>query len=409
MKPLRFAVIGIGGYSSVHIRAIEWLEELGLTKLTSVIALEDERKNKPDFVKFLLDKNITLYKTIDHFFEEGTNSADVLTVPIGIHQHVPVSILALRKGLDVYCEKPIAAKVQEVDNLILEKEKTARKIVIGFQHIYSNSIQQLKKRICDGRLGKVEYISAVCGWPRSMQYYERNDWAGKLSLKGRWILDTPANNAHAHYLMNMLYLSSSDPQKSAIPVELKAELYRANFIASSDLLQMKFKTDYDTKCFLIFAHCNCKELGPIMKIRCENGEVTWQSENGTTIIHYNNRKIERFDNLIRKNWRYDGFKDIVDSIRKNTEPLCTPQLARTHTVAINAMHKSCPEIIQINDKYIVEIEDDEMFPPETKGNFRKVANLDEYIIEACDKDVFFSNLNIPWTKNVRSKLINTQE
>lgn len=409
MRPLRFTVIGITGYSSVHLKAIDWLKKAGLATLSGVIVSPAEHKIKPDLVKYFFDHNISIYKSIDHFFEQGTHGGDILTVATGIHQHVPVCIRAMETGLHVYCEKPIGATVSEVDELIRTKEKTGKKILIGFQHIYSNSVLQLKKRICDGRLGKVGSISIMCGWPRSKQYYERNQWAGKLKLKNSWVLDSPANNAHGHFLFNMLYLSSSEPGKSAIPTELKAELYRANFIKSSDLVQLKFKTDYDTDCFIILAHCNWKELGPVMKIKCEKGDVLWKTEDGVTKISYHNRQIEKFDNLTQKNWRYHGFKDLVNAIKTNREPLSTPQFARSHTLTINAMHKSCPDILQIDEDYVSETVDSEMFPPGTPGNFRKVIDLDTIIKKAFAETVFLSELQIPWTKKIRSKPITVQQ
>ena len=195
MQQLRFVIIGIGGYSLVHLAAIDWLQEQGLAQLTGVVALESERKTKPELIRSLQDKGIPLYGTIDDFFQNGTDTADVLTVPIGIHQHVPVSIRAMQHGLDVYCEKPLAATVQEADALIEVKNETGRKIAVGYQHIYSNSMQQLKRLIHDGKLGRVQSISLLCGWPRSKQYYRRNNWAGKLKLSEHWILDSPANNA----------------------------------------------------------------------------------------------------------------------------------------------------------------------------------------------------------------------
>lgn len=405
MQPLRFVVIGIGGYSLVHLAAIDWLQEQGLAQLAGVIALESERKIKPEFIRSLQDKGIALYGTIDDFFQNGVDTADILTVPIGIHQHVPVSIRAMQLGLDVYCEKPLAATVEEADRLIKTEKETGRKIAIGFQHIYSNSMRQLKQRIHDGKPGSVQSISLLCGWPRSRQYYQRNNWAGKLKLDGHWILDSPANNAHAHYLLNTLYLSSPMLRQTAKPVKLRAELYRANHIESADLVQMEFKTDTGVDCFISFAHCNQTELGPKMSIQCEKGKVDWQTDNGKTKIEYANGDTEEFDNLTHEKWRFDGFKEFVHAVRENRQPLCTPEVARAQTLAVNAMHKSCPEIVTIPEKQIVEVEDWEMFPPDTKGNFRRVKNLDEYLERSFAKNLFLSEIGLPWAEGIDAKWV----
>ena len=72
-------------------------------------------------------------------------------------------------------------------------------------------------------------------------------------------------------------------------------------------------------------------------------------------------------------------------------------------MTINAIHESCPNILRIPDAEIEEVEDWEMFPPNTKGSFRRVKNMDEYLQEAFDRKKFLSELNIPWAKHSQSQ------
>ncbi len=398
MKPLRFVVVGLGGYGLVHIDAVKWLADQGLAKLVGVVALDIDRKQRPALVESLIEQNVTFYDSVEHFTSAGLATADVLTVPVGINMHVPMSIAAMQAGLHVYCEKPVAATVQEVNRLIATEKKTGRRIAIGFQHIYSNSISRLKSRICNGRLGKVHSFVLICGWPRSHQYYTRNEWTGKLRVRGDWILDSPANNAHAHYVLNTLYLCSTVPGKAANPREVQAELYRANKIEGPDTVQMKIVTDEGSKGFIILTHANGRPNDPYMQLDCENGTAYWQTDNGNTFIRYKDGSTEEFDNVIHEKWRYEGFRDFVSAILDERSPLCTPELSRSHTLTINAMHESCPEIHSIPDEYISETEDWEMFPPDTKGMFRRVRLLDEHMKIALNERSFFSELGIPWAK-----------
>lgn len=398
MRPLRFVVVGLGGYGLVHIDAIKWLAGQGLAKLVGVVALDIDRRQRPALVESLLKQDVTLYDSVEHFTSAGLATADVLTVPVGINMHVPMSIAAMQAGLHVYCEKPVAATVQEVDQLIATEKQTGRRVAIGFQHVYSNSIQQLKSRICDGRLGKVLSFVLMCGWPRSHQYYTRNEWTGKMRVRGDWILDSPANNAHAHYVLNTLYLCSSAPGTAANPREVQAELYRANKIEGPDTVQLKVVTSEGSKGFIILTHANGRLNGPYMQLDCENGTAYWQTDNGNTFIRYKDGRTEEFDNVTHEKWRYEGFKDFVSAIQEGRSPLCTPQLARSQTLTINAMHESCPDIHSISEEYISEVEDWEMFPPDTKGTFRRVRRMDEHMEVALKERSFFSELGIQWAK-----------
>lgn len=405
MEPVRFVVVGLGGYGLVHMKAVSWLTGEGLAKLAGVVALESDRKQRPELVRDLLAQRCTLYESVDQFIAGASGTADVLTVPVGINMHVPVSIGAMRAGLDVYCEKPVAATVQEVDALIAAKKETGRRIAIGYQHIYSHSIQQLKARVCDGRLGHVRSLSLMCGWPRSETYYGRNEWAGRLRVGGEWILDSPANNAHAHYLMNALYLCSAAEGKADTPSDLSAELYRANRIEGPDTVLLRFTTTGESSAFVMLTHANGRENGPSMRLECERGRAFWQADNGETFIRYGDGRTEEFNNLVHDNWRYEGFRDLVRAIRDRRDPLCTPELARAQTLAVNAMHESCPAIGVVPDDNIAIAEDWEMFPHGTKGIFHRIKNLDEYMNVAIQESISFREMGIPWARDIKSATV----
>ncbi|HTR98617.1 MAG TPA: Gfo/Idh/MocA family oxidoreductase [Bacteroidota bacterium] len=399
MDPLRFVVIGLGGYGLVHINAVRWLEGLGLGKLAGVVALDIDRKQRPELARELKAAGCTLYDSVDQFMATDVSRADVLTVPIGINMHVPVSVKALRAGLHVYCEKPAAARVEEVDELIAAERQAQRRVAIGFQHMYSNSIRQLKARICDGRLGPVRSLSLMCGWPRSETYYGRNEWTGKLRVGPAWILDSPANNAHAHYLMNALFLCSPEAGAADTPAELDAELFRANRIEGPDTTVLRFTTHSGANAFVFLTHANSRENGPVMRLVCERGHAYWQTDSGRTIVRYAGGATEAFDNLMHDNWRYEGFRDFVSAVREEREPLSPPRIARAQTLTINMMHDRCPHVGVIPDAAISVVEDWEMFPPGTKGMFHRVKGMDEYMSVAVEERALLRELDVPWAKN----------
>ena len=144
MNPLRFVVVGVGGYGLFHLEAILWLEQQGLANLVGVVALHQDQIKYSGLIKSLKNRDVVIYSDVDEFFSNGCKNTDILTVPIGIHMHAPVSQAALQAGIHVYCEKPLAATVQEVDQLISVQSKSERKITLVFQHISSHSIQQLQ-------------------------------------------------------------------------------------------------------------------------------------------------------------------------------------------------------------------------------------------------------------------------
>jgi len=65
--------------------------------------------------------------------------------------------------------------------------------------------QQLKGRIAAGEFGPAKLATLLNLSPRATSYYTRADWAGRLMLNGRLVLDTAMGNARAHNVHNMLF------------------------------------------------------------------------------------------------------------------------------------------------------------------------------------------------------------
>lgn len=408
MTPVRFAVIGLGGYGLVHIDAVRWLAGQGIARLAAVVALPVDRQARPEMVRTLEQEGVRLYDSTEEFLAHGVPTVDVLTVPIGIHQHVPVSIAGLEAGLHVYCEKPVAATVQDVDALIAAEARTGRRVAIGYQHMYSNSMRQLKQRVVSGRLGAIRSATLLCGWPRSHRYFTRNEWAGKLRVGDDWILDSPANNALAHYVLNLLYASSQLEHHAATPATLHAHLYRANAIESADTSEVHLTTDDGVRVQWILTHANSIPCGPRMTITGDRGTAHWQSDEAMAVIRYADGATETFDNRVDQRWRYNGFRNFIGVLRGEGQVLCPPSLARAQTLAINLMHESCPSIAAVPGDAVIETEDWEMHPPETKGSFRRIRGLDEYMEIAMQERVFISELGAAWaactgTREVKGK------
>jgi predicted dehydrogenase len=392
---LRFVVIGLGGMAKVHLDAVDWLEKQGLAKLRGVVAIEFDRQRFPELVRSLVARRIPLYASIEEFLQRAADSADVLTVPIGIHQHVPVSIAALRAGLNVYCEKPVAATIQEVDHLIAAQKSSGKLVGINFQNIHSASIQNLKTRICDGRLGELKSAALICSWPRSRSYYARNDWAGRLRKNGDWILDSPVNNAMGHYLHIMLYLASNSITESASPIEITAELYRAANIESYDTAALRVRCENDKLVHGYFTLAGAPVYGPVMELTCENGQVAWQNFNGETSICYSDGGTEEFDNGPPE-WLYQGFRNFVHALRREESLICPPEICRSHTLCVNGAHESCPAIQNFPFSEITVVTDKEMPPSDAMAEFDRVPSLNALLQQAFTQRKLPSEIGIPW-------------
>src|SRR5689334_1654355 len=63
------------------------------------------------------------------------------------HQHFPISLALLNRGLNVLCEKPLAKSPEEVDQLIEASERNGRVLAVFHQSRYQPAFVQLRKVI----------------------------------------------------------------------------------------------------------------------------------------------------------------------------------------------------------------------------------------------------------------------
>ena len=108
LEPLKVALIGVGGgIGGKHVSAMKEFEKQGLVKLVAV-ADSDHTKNRV-VLHDLSDSGVAIYKDSGRMLE--VHSIDALTISAPHHYHVPLSVEALNKGIDVFCEKPPAVTV----------------------------------------------------------------------------------------------------------------------------------------------------------------------------------------------------------------------------------------------------------------------------------------------------------
>ena len=74
--------------------------------------------------------------------------------------HAPFSLFAIKAGKHVYTEKPMAATLEEADTLIEEAAKAGIKIASAPPVMLSLAVQQAKRIINKGTIGKVCFVCA---------------------------------------------------------------------------------------------------------------------------------------------------------------------------------------------------------------------------------------------------------
>ena len=109
---------------------------------------------------------------------------DVIHVCTPHDAHVPVALAALRAGIAVVLEKPVARTVAEAAQLVEAAEAGQTKIGICLQNRYNLTSRAMRSMLDGGELGSVVGASATLMWNRPPAYYAARPWRGRLATSG---------------------------------------------------------------------------------------------------------------------------------------------------------------------------------------------------------------------------------
>jgi predicted dehydrogenase len=275
---------------------------------------------------------------------------------------------------------------------MLEARDRAKKIVaIGYQWSFSEAIQKLKSDILAGVLGKPKRLRSLVLWPRDETYYGRNTWAGaKRDPRGNLVLDSPVNNACAHYLHNMLYVVGDAVDRSAHPTRLTAELYRAHPIENYDTAAIRFTTCTGVEGVFITSHATATRRGPVLHYEFENAVVDFVDRPGATFTaRFKDGSVKDYgspnDDRDRKLW------STMKAARDGRPVLCGIEASAPHMQCTWASQQSTPIISAFPDNLIKVTG--------SPGSRRtSVEGLDDLLAQCYEQWKLPSELKTPWAK-----------
>jgi len=151
--------VGVAGAAWVGQRHLEGLAPIGGVK---TVALADpDRKLRADVAERIGVEQ--QYDTFEQMLASADLDAVVICLPTSMH--VEACVVAFKAGLHVMCEKPPAGTAAEMARIA--REARARKRVYAFarQPRFSGQLQQARRMIKAGRLGKVYHADTA--WVRT--------------------------------------------------------------------------------------------------------------------------------------------------------------------------------------------------------------------------------------------------
>ena len=339
---------GIGGYGKFYVEALLRAADSGRVNFAGAV---DPLAAKAPSLAAIEQAGVPVFDSLRDFYEGKSAQLAILSSPI--HFHFPQVCEALENGSHVLCEKPLGATIQEARGMIEARDRADRFVAIGYQWSFSRAVLRLKEDVHAGRFGRPVRLKAIALGPRTDKYYGRNDWAGSLkSPDGRWVLDSPANNATAHYLFNMFDVLGAGTEPLAFPAEVEAELYRANPITNYDTAAIRCRTRGGAEILFYTSHAVTEERGPELEYTFEDARVICPGWGKTIRVLFPDGTVEDYgdplDEPERKIW------NCVDAALGLESVACTPEAASAQTLCMNGAQESVAEITDLPRSLIRE-------------------------------------------------------
>lgn len=161
-RKTRIGIIGTGGISYSHMRPYAADARVQLVGMVDV----DQARARTAADEF----GARAYSDAAAMLEtERPDAVSVCTPPVA---HKVAAIECLKRGVHVFCEKPLAYNAREAREMVEAATERGVLLMTAFCHRFHEPVVKAKELITRGRLGRI------------LMY--RNRFGGKINMEGRW-------------------------------------------------------------------------------------------------------------------------------------------------------------------------------------------------------------------------------
>ncbi|HOP95666.1 MAG: Gfo/Idh/MocA family oxidoreductase [Dictyoglomaceae bacterium] len=165
---MRWGIIGIG--KIVRNRFLPALDDVPDAQITALVTTH------PENVRDISEKyGAKIYTRV-----EDLKDVDVVYIATPNKFHKEQSIICARKGIHIFCEKPIAMNVRETEEMIEECEKNHVVLGIAYMGRFNPFNVGAKKLLEQNILGRIGVVKATYSFVNT----ERGAWRYNLDLAG---------------------------------------------------------------------------------------------------------------------------------------------------------------------------------------------------------------------------------
>ena len=210
----RIAIIGLGQVTrNIHLPGYAFLKD----KIEVVGGCElDDNVRQSVAQKWNIPETFT---NPEEMIEK--TQPDIVAICTPPSLHLTQTLLALEKGCHVFCEKPLAENLSDIDQIIQASEKANRHVVVNSQFPNMNIHTEAKKMIGTPQFGKLLFLHA------SQTFRPNNlteaDWRGQMKRRvcfefGIHVFDLVRFFFDAEPIKVLAHMPKPDPKIKCDPI-----------------------------------------------------------------------------------------------------------------------------------------------------------------------------------------------
>lgn len=190
--------VGISGLGrsgwNIHASLFEFLPEK-----YRVVAVADpmEERRREAVAKF----GCKAYSEFEQLISD--DEVELVVVATPSHLHSSQTIMALKSGKNVVCEKPMAATITEADEMIRVAERTGNLLVVFHNSLFAPDYLKVKEVIQSGKLGRIVLVKI-----HNHSFSRRWDWQTLSKFGGGEL----RNNGVHSIVQGLQIMGSEEPE-----------------------------------------------------------------------------------------------------------------------------------------------------------------------------------------------------
>lgn len=151
MADLTVGVVGSG-----WVAVDRYLPVLQRLDRVSIVGVADRNRDRARAVAG--DFETSAFNDADELIDLHPDVMFVCTSPFS---HASIATTAMRNGIDVFVEKPMAVDNAGAADMVASARETGRKLGVSHNQLFSRSVTAARRRIASGKLGQVRHVLAL--------------------------------------------------------------------------------------------------------------------------------------------------------------------------------------------------------------------------------------------------------